>query len=870
MEGARWQKVDRIFAAALERAPAERAAFLDAACAGDESLRREVESLIEHDREGDFLEEPAVAEAARVISAGAPSPADGESIGHYRDLRRLGAGGMGEVFLARDERLNRPAAIKLLSAHLTGDEERVRRFRQEALAASALNHPNILTIYETGQWRGRDYIVTEYVEGATLRTLIRGKRLDLAAAIDIALQIADALSGAHGAGIVHRDIKPENIMVRPDGRVKVLDFGIAKYTEGPRGRSAREALFKTATGAVVGTAAYMSPEQARGSQVDERTDVWSLGVILYEMVARRLPFPGPTPTDRVAAILTKDPVPLSRLRRGVPAELERIVGRALAKRKEERYARMADLYTDLLKLRATLGEARPPRFAPPLPAGGLRPLSRPRAVALAAIALAAVAAVAGWAYFRKGGGVAGGGAIDSLAVLPFANDGGGADGEYLSDGITESLINSFSELPNLKVMSRNSVFRYKGRGAEVQAAARELGVRAVLTGRVAQRGDTLAVSVELTDARDNRHLWGEQYSRKLSDIFAVQREIARDISARLRARLTGEQMRRVTRSHTDNVEAYQLYLRGRSEWGAHTRQSLRASVEYYERAVALDPDYALAYGGLAHAYGSLANQGAMPPNEGYLKAKMAAEKAVELDDSLPEGHAAVAFVKTFYEWDWEGARRASLRAIELNPNSSLGHALYADYLTVVGRLEDALAETKREQELDPLHPLTNMHLANSHLALGRYDDAVAWAKRAIELDPKFPVAYQILGSAYVEKGMHAEGIATFEEALKVVGREPSYLALVGHAHAVAGRRAEALKLLGEMQAAAERRHVPAYWFALVHAGLGDKDKTFAWLDKAFAERFFLLKFLKVDPRFAYLRPDPRFAALLERMGLPAD
>src|SRR5215203_858235 len=449
MNPERIEKIDEVFQAALDMASGPRAAFLGGACAGDAELRREVESLLSaHERAEGFMERPVSEEAARLMVGGGARPLAGRTIKHYKILRQLGAGGMGEVYLAEDTRLNRPVALKLLSTHLTADEGRVRRFRQEALTASALNHPNIITIHEIEEEGDRPFIATEFVEGVTLRTLMRGRRLSLAEALNIALQVAGALAAAHRAGVVHRDIKPENVMVRPDGLVKVLDFGIAKHTESARGRDSKESWVKTATGVVVGTTAYMSPEQARGQKVDVRTDIWSVGVILYEMVARRLPFPGKTPTERVAAILEREPEPLSRLRRGFPPELERIVGRALAKNRDERYTRVADLAEDLRKLRATRGDERPFRLTLPAPARGLLFYSRRRVVRLAVLLLVMTAALAAGIYFLRPG--AGGAPITSLAVLPLADAGGSADAEYLSDGITESLIDSLSQLPNLK------------------------------------------------------------------------------------------------------------------------------------------------------------------------------------------------------------------------------------------------------------------------------------------------------------------------------------------------------------------------------------------------------------------------------------
>lgn len=867
MKSERWKKVDEIFESALELRAEERASFIAEACAGDEELRREVESLIANDLEDDFLESPASEEAARAIALDGESLKTGEEVGRYKVLERIGEGGMGEVFLAEDESLKRPVAIKLLSAHFARDAERVSRFRQEALAASALNHPNIITVYEIGRWRERDFIASEFIEGSTLRKRLRGAKLSIVEAVDTALQIAGALAKAHEAGIVHRDVKPENVMMRPDGLVKVLDFGIAKYVETSGVRGSKAALHKTATGAIIGTAAYMSPEQARGSSVDARTDVWSLGVILYEMVARKLPFDGATPSDRMAAVLTREPPPISKLRRNVPPDLERIVNRALEKDASARYADASAMADDLRNLRASLGEAREPRFNPPFSRARFSARTRRRLyIGFAASVLLTAALAAAFIYARRS---ARAGAIDSLAVLPFASE-GGAEAETFSDGITESLINNLSELPDLKVMSRNSVFRFKGSGLEASEAARQLGVRAVLTGRVAQGGERLTVSVELVDASDGAHLWGGRYERRISDLLAMQKEIAGDVSSKLRARLSGEEIRRATRNPTESLEAYQLYLQARRGLNVHTPQSLRESVESFKQAVAVDPDFALAHAGLAHAYGSLANMGAIPPNEAYLKAKQSAEEAVRRDDGLAESHAAVAFVKSFYEWDWDGARESALRAVELNPNSASGYGLLGDNHRINARLEEALAADLKELELDPLNPLSSAHACLDNYYLGRYDEALKHCVRALELDPRFPIAHHLSLLIFDAKGMHAEAVAAFEKSAALNGRDPAMLAALGYSHASSGRRAEASRVLDELKRISEKRHVPAYWFAFVYAGLGEKDQAFLWLDRAFGERFFRLRTIKIDPQFASLRDDARFALLLERMGLRAN
>ncbi|HZN10257.1 MAG TPA: protein kinase, partial [Blastocatellia bacterium] len=774
------------------------------------------------------------------------------------------AGGMGEVYLAEDTRLNRPVALKLLSTHLTADEGRVRRFRQEALTASALNHPNIITVHEIEEGGDRPFIATEFVDGVTLRTLMRGRRLSPAEALDIALQVAGALAAAHNAGIIHRDIKPENVMVRPDGLVKVLDFGIAKHTESARGRDSKESWVKTATGVVVGTTAYMSPEQARGQKVDARTDIWSLGVILYETVARRLPFPGETPAERVAAILERQPEPLSRLRRGVPPELERIVGRALAKNRDKRYPRVAEMAEDLRKLRATLGDERPFRFTLPAPARGLLFYSRRRVVMLAVLLLVMTAALTAGIYFLHPG--AGGAPITSLAVLPLANAGGSADTEYLSDGITESLIDSLSQLPNLKVMSRNSVFRYKGQEVDARTVGSTLGVSAVLMGRLVRRGDDLTVSVELVDAGDNSHLWGRQYRRKMADLLALQSEVTRDVSRKLRARLSGADEQRLAKNYTGNPEAYQLYLKGRYHLLKNTRPEIQTGVSYFRQAIEVDPAYALAHAGLAEAYRVLAIAGEMPPTELMPQAKAAARKAVEIDDGLAEAHTALGHVIFWHDWDWDAAEDRFRRALELDPNSADAHEAYANVLSYTGRHAEAIAEIRRARELDPLNPRINVIEGVMLINAGRADEALDRLRKTLQLEPNYWFARQYAASAYIEKGMYPEAIAEAREARGFPGVPTRPAAFLGYALAKSGRRAEARAELEGLLKLSKERYVPPYNIAMVYNGLGEREETLEWLERGYREQEPRMVFLKVAPNWNTLRDDPRFQDLLRRVG----
>ena len=913
MHRERFEQIDRIFRSALERPAEERAAFVEEACAGDTALRREVESLISHDASGDFMGPPVFEEATRLLAAEGPQgPGPGDVFGQYEIVERVGAGGMGVVYRALDTRLGRAVALKMLPGEYTRDADRLQRFEREARAASALNHPNILTVHEIGEHDGAHYIATEYVEGETLRQLRARGPVAPAEAARIAAQVADALEVAHERGIIHRDIKPENIMLRRrDQIVKVLDFGLAKLTEQARhGEYAHPSPAPpTETGLVMGTPRYMSPEQARGRQVDARSDVWSLGVVLYEMLAGARPFEGETSQDVLASILKDEPPALPA---DVPAELRTVVECALRKDAGERYPSAASMLEELRAALRALGQphggvpveraagtdaASGPRGTHPAamhtrPAGptdsgaasltdsgararttahGSVPLfassaGRRKATVVAAAVLSSLALVAaGLFYFRAAAPA--GGAIDSLAVLPFENAGGDPEAEYFSDGVTESIINSLSELPNLKVMSRNSVFRYKGRAAgEALEAARQLGVRAVLTGRVAQRGEQLLVSVELTDAADNTHVWGGQYDRRLADVFAVQQEIARDVSRRLRLRLSGEETQRAARRDADNFEAYQLYLRGRHEWYKFTPDSLARSVDYFNRAVAADPSYALAYAGLANAH-SLREHLLGPSSDGYSRAKWAAEKAVELDPSLSEAHWVLGSVRLFNEWDWAGAEASLKRALQLNPNSPEAHTIYGAYLEVMGRFEEANAELRRGLENDPLSLFTHAELAQGYYYAREYDEAIAQAREGLELGPHL-LLYHILARALVQKDMQREAVEELKKGLELMRGNPTLLASLGHAYATSGQRDEALKVLAEMEGVAKQHYISPYWIAVVYAGLDDRDRAFELLGRAADERFFMLMWLGVEPRFDRLRSDPRYPALARRIGRP--
>jgi serine/threonine protein kinase/Tfp pilus assembly protein PilF len=869
MKAERWKRVNDLFQSAVERAPGERAAFLDEVCQGDEGLRREVESLLTaYERAENFIEVPAFEVAPELVTNDRAGALVGKVIGHYRIESLIGVGGMGEVYLARDERLGRKAALKLLPNSLTTDETQLSRFKNEARSASALNHPNILTVYEIGAEGNRQFIATEFIEGITLRASLECGRMSLHAALEIAVQVASALAAAHDAGVVHRDIKPENIMLRPDGYAKVLDFGIAKLTEQTPASDDHTvettALLQTQPGLVLGTAHYMSPEQARGQKVNARSDIWSLGVMLYEMVGGTPPFRGETPSDCIASILTTEPPPLSGVLPHVPVELESILQKALRKNSDERYQTSKEMLADLHNLKGKLEAKSSFSQTKAHSASIVSKIKRHKRGALLTLAAALLAAVAAaYSFFfiaraplpnEK-----------SIAVLPFENLSEEQSNAYFADGIQDEILTRLSKIADLKVISRTSTQRYKHTSQSPSQIAHQLGVANVLEGSVQKTNDQVRVNVQLITAANDTHLWAETYDRKLTDIFAVESDIATTIAKTLQARLTGAEKTAIAKHPTANREVYELYLKGRFFWNKRTAPDLRKAIEYFNQALDKDPDYAPAYAGLTDAYLILSQYGAASPADSLPQAIAAAKKAIELDDTLAEAHTSLACSLAYYDFDFEQSVKEFERAIQLNPNYATAHQWLSNgVLSALGQFERAIAEGKRAVELDPLSLVINTDLGQDFFYARRYDEAIAQLHKTIEMDPRFYFAHWVLGTALQLKGQLSEAVAEYSKAVEL-NDDPSVLALLGQAYARAGQRDEAQKILLRLSEEAKSRYVQPYNFVLMYLALGDKERAIDEMERAYRERDANVAQIRTDPMLDDLRGNSRFEKLVSQI-----
>ena len=783
----------------------------------------------------------------------------GKTILHYKILDKLGEGGMGVVYKAEDTKLKRTVALKFLPLHTMVSEEEKARFEHEAQAAAALDHPNICTVYEINESDGQAFIAMAYVEGQSLQDIVGASLVGaqtragtrpaptLADILNYAIQIAEGLQAAHEKDIVHRDIKPANILITEKGQVRITDFGLAKL-------AGRTQLTKEGTS--MGTVAYMSPEQTQGIEVDHRTDIWAFGAVIYEMITGKQPFAGDYEQAVMYSIMNEDPEPPTAFRTGVPMELERIVLKALAKDPGERYQRIDEMLVDLNGVQVS------GRTHPDPPQKYAKQTAFRKTHRYLGLAILLILSLSVFTYFMNRGQ-----SIDSIAVLPFVNSYNDPDIEYLSDGITETLITKLSQLPQLRVMARSTVFRFKGKDVTARQVGDQLNVRAVVTGEIVQRGDALRINAELVDVSDGAQIWGNQYDRTIDDIFAIENAISEQISTSLRLQLTSEEKGKLVKQHTEDTAAYQLYLKGRFYLSKRTGEAIERALGYFEEAVARDPNYALAFAGMADCYVLLPVHQVLTAEEAFIKLKAAAFQALQIDEQLAEAHTALATGYSIFGWDWRAAEKSFIRAIEINPNYATAHHWYGDiYLRMHARFDEAIAEMKRALELDPLSLIINADLGQSYTYARSYDLAAEQLRKTIEMDQNFWLAPYCLGLAFVFKDDVNKGIEQFQRAW-LLNQHPTIIGAMGYAFGIAGNAEEANKMLVQLVEISRKSNVSPYHFARIYAGLGDNDKAMDFLRRCVLQHDHFIILLKIEPVWDNLRHEVRFQELLQKIGL---
>ncbi len=861
MTPARLQTVEEIFHVALDQEPDQIGAFLDAACEGDEVLRRKVEALLaSHERAGAFIETPVAGLAASIVENGQADLLVGHTIGHYKISRRIGTGGMGDVYLANDMTAGRKAALKLLPMRFTSDAERLKRFQQEERALVGLNHPNILTVYEIGEDHSTHYIASELIEGETLRQRLMRGRIEVGEAVDVAIQVASALAAAHETGIVHRDIKPENIMLRPDGYVKVLDFGIAKLAESAFAKAAADGagsmtLAETNLGSILGTVRYMSPEQARGAPVDKGTDIWSLGVVLYEMVTGHAPFTGETPGEAMTSILEKEPPPLTSYITHTPAELQQIISTTLRKEREERYQSAHELLEALQSLRRSM------EFKTALERSTKAPLwlrwTRSPTALVLLLLVAALALALPFYWHRNLTPIS----IPekSIAVLPFMDLSQTKDQEYFCDGISEEILDALAKVDGLRVVGRTSSFSFKGKNANVSEVGKKLNVANVLEGTLRREGNRVRVTAELINTRSGFHLWSETYERELQGVFALQDEITRSIVEALKVKLAVS----LPVHEQRNTEAYELYLQGLFFSNKSSEADLRRALSFFQGTLEKDSTFSRAWTGIAKVWYFLADV-YVKPLEAYPASREAALKAIALDENDAEAHCYLSEAKRVLDWDLEGADAELKRAVQLDPNSAPAHFFLSMLPLFRGELQEGLRLVLEAEKLDPVSPITSYVATAAYLANDQIDEAISEGQRTLLLDPNYFYLDSNLAAAYREKGNFAEAITLYTKSQEATHLPSSGLAIT---YTRMGREAEARNILAQLLQAREKRYVAAPVIAAVYVAFGDKEEAFRWLERAFAEHSGILQWIAFLPEFRPLHSDERFPHLLRQIGV---